>query len=703
MNISLKLLLSTLLCCCFSMSNAQNSLVNYALQPAPTWVKKYPTPKLNESDVYAADVPLLHLETQYNHDTGEEYSRFFYYMKDQNALNTLSTFYVDYEADFLTMHIHAVTIHRNNKKISYGDQLHVEYAEEGKQINGKHYDVDGKLIIFFDNKLQIGDIIEVAYSSTGYQPDLHGTLFFKEKLTGESLKGTTYVRVLSRKNKPFQYKLLNLSKKPTIQNRNGIMSLELIHDSKDNPKITAAPSWHQLHPKIYVTDLDSWSDFLNLYKRNYLLEKKPSPEVVQKVKAIVNKEDDKAEQINSILKFLQREIAYLEYDKIKPKQPALVLQQGFGDCKSKSLLAVKMLETIGVEAWPLIVHSSGYEERLVDFPGHAFNHCVMEFVHERDTLLFDATRDVQFGSIYDKYSSDFRYGFRLKDDTDKLHKITHNYLDETTIEVILHTRIDDGYYKNYKSSKVTYKGELSNRHLAVYNLYGMRNFTDNINDKVLTDQWIEDSLVSFTHDSIASTATITIKEDISHDNFREKDYETGTIDFAPKYLNNLLQFDETKTEAPKFILPAFTKTKQTYKIIHPEVYKVAEETIHYKKDWISFSKTLTQKKDTLVAVYTTEILKKELDSERFAEVRQGIDSIKALSVIQLDDAQSMVYQRRRTTMSVFFTYLFPVIGLLLLILVILFIIVFIKRGKRIKRQRTEIRSLKKELRSYKID
>jgi hypothetical protein len=692
-----------MLCFCFLPTKAQNSITTYELKPTPTWVKKYPAPKPNTEETYPGMPPILQIESQYNHEIGEGYNRIFFYIVDEVSLYSLNSHYIEYEPDYETVSIHEVTIHRNNKKISYGDQLHVEYEQKGKQINGEHYDIDGKVIIFFDNKFKIGDVVELAYSSKGFQPDLHGTLFYELALTRNALTGKYYLRILSKKNKPLQYKLLNTTQEPSIRNRNGIMTLEYAYDSEDDSNLTSSPSFLSLRTQIHVTDLNSWDDYLALNQRNFLLNRAASPEIIQKVNTLVDTNAPKETQINSILNFLQKDIKYLEYDKIRPKQPEVVLKQGFGDCKSKSLLAVKMLETIGVESWPVIVNSLGYDSRLTDFSGHSFDHCVLEFVHETDTILFDATRNLQLGSIHDKYHSDFRYGFRVKEGTDQLNTITQNYKNNTTVETILHTREKNGFFRHFETTKVTYEGEQANIYAAIARKNGTSRFTDHVNDLLFERLWINDTLVKFTHQEKEPIAFIDISEHETKREFFEMDFESDTNNFTPKYLFNLLAFSETKSKSPKMTLPKFNKTTQTYKFVHPEAYKVAEDSVHYEKDWIKFSKKLTHQNDTLVAVYTTEILQKEINSDQFEEVRTDIETIKKLSGIVIDDPKSIIHTRENKIKYYITSYVAPVVLLIIAVLTILLIIKFVKRGRKIKRQRTEISELKAELKNHKTN
>ncbi|MDN3684408.1 transglutaminase domain-containing protein [Vibrio sinaloensis] len=63
-----------------------------------------------------------------------------------------------------------------------------------------------------------------------------------------------------------------------------------------------------------------------------------------------------------------------------PRQPEQILQQGYGDCKDKTLLLTALLRAIGVEAHPALV-STAFRDHLTEQPsGHsAFNHVIVTF------------------------------------------------------------------------------------------------------------------------------------------------------------------------------------------------------------------------------------------------------------------------------------------------------------------------------------
>jgi len=699
MRIQLKLFLSIVLyLCTIIFVNGQETRKSYALEPIPSWVKNYPKPVLEEA--YDTNLPLVHDETQYNHSTGELYIRLFYFLYSRNSVNKINSYSFEYEPDYESVSLHKVTIHRGQKKINLGNQLHVEFFQEGKQINGKNYDIDGKIKIFFD-KTQTGDLLEIVYSKKGFQPDLHKSLFFDIYFTSDNLRGKNIFRVLSAKNKPFQFVTLNTSKKPTVKTRNGIMSLEYIHTSKDDPAELDTPIWYENYPKIHLTDLKSWKEYLDLNLMNFNLEKKPSSTIVQKVNTLIDTNTPKVQQINTILNYVQENINYLEYGKIKPKQPETVINQGFGDCKSKSLLAIKMLEAINVEAWPVIVKIDGLDNRLLELPDHLFDHCVLEFVHERDTILFDATRNLQRGTIYEKYNDDFRYGFRVKKGTTKLTKLKQNNYNSTNLEVIIRTLEKEDSFQNLISEKIVFNGETANNHITVYKKYGTERLISTIKDKVFNMYRIEDHFVNFTFEDNEPKAILKIDEYDSKIDIFKRDYDNNIDEFQPKPLINLLTLIDNNASTPIFSLPDFGKTTQVFKFIHPKGANVKKDSLRYEKDWIKFSKKVTHYGDTLIATYTAEILKKELNSNRYDDVRNDIDTIKKLTIITLDNpTQDRKYYN---SLYIILINVIPFVFLGIIILIVVFIVKYVKRNRQVKKLKMEIASLKDELKQQQTE
>jgi len=240
-------------------------------------------------------------------------------------------------------------------------------------------------------------------------------------------------------------------------------------------------------------------------------------------------------------------------------------------------------------------------------------------------------------------------------------------------------------------------------HIAVYKKYGEKDILKKTRDKMFYNYWPEDSLVSLTYKEKEPKTVIEIKEHESGRSFFDKDYENDIVNFTPDLLLNVLNISDTKSAAPFFSLPSFGKTTQTYKIIHPEVAEIADDSLVYEKDWIKFSKKIKHQNDTLVAIYTAEILKKEIDSSKYNDVRKDIDSIKKLTHIKIKDAQSLTYQGENKIRFFVLAYVIPIVLLGIIILIIVFIVKYIKRKKQVKRLKAEIASLKDELKQHQID
>lgn len=71
---------------------------------------------------------------------------------------------------------------------------------------------------------------------------------------------------------------------------------------------------------------------------------------------------DPGQRMLAALRFVQGQIRYLGVEigagSHAPSAPAVVLQRRFGDCKDKSLLAVTMLRSLGIDAEPALVNTN---------------------------------------------------------------------------------------------------------------------------------------------------------------------------------------------------------------------------------------------------------------------------------------------------------------------------------------------------------
>ncbi|WP_232313487.1 transglutaminase-like domain-containing protein [Enterovibrio coralii] len=136
----------------------------------------------------------------------------------------------------------------------------------------------------------------------------------------------------------------------TYQERNGLYDF----DESEQPR------WFNPYPYLHVSSYQNWQDVVK-----WALPLYAAPDKDDEVQALVadiqdTYPDDREKQIVAAIHFVQNNIRYLGIENgigsHKPRPPAQIISQGYGDCKDKSLLLVSMLNELGVEAIPLGRH-----------------------------------------------------------------------------------------------------------------------------------------------------------------------------------------------------------------------------------------------------------------------------------------------------------------------------------------------------------
>ncbi|WP_299766583.1 DUF3857 domain-containing protein [uncultured Dokdonia sp.] len=682
----------------FTKVIAQESVNRFEIKPTPNWIKKYPTPKLKNE--YDLDLVLIQNEFQYNNIT-KEYSRhFYYYINTIEGLNELRAFATTYDPSFQEFSINAVKIHRSGNIINLGESLHVNYELFEKQISGEQYDSDAKVTIYFE-EARVGDFIEIAYTTKGQQPDVYDKLLYKHYPYKKSLRGTDYVRVLNTPEKPLFFTSLNYDNTPIRIKNNEFNTIEFISKNDEKKQYPDTPIWHTSESGIYFFDTISWEDYIQVHLDNYDLNTPPSEKIRNKVKELIKDIPSKQEQINAILNFTQKNIHYLDYGLIDPKKPETVLKQGFGDCKSKSLLTIKMLECLQVKSWPLIVKSDGLDERLLNiYSGQMFDHAVVEFVHTNDTIIFDPTTYPQKGGIKEKYVSNFRYGARIKEGEKKITKLNwHSSNSLNVITSIYKQKNNDDEYRTHNIDwKVSIDGQLANEHNYVYKENGINSVFELVSD-LISERYL--SLRNFElayfidENKPHSVLDITSKETIS---VFDNGNSNGSITFEPISLHKWLKITEPDELGPFFSLSNIRKTNQLFKIHKLEWMNFTPDSTHFKNDWITYTKKSWVKDDTIYASYVAELLKTHLDSSRYKDVRTSINDLKGDMRLLLSKGTNKPQDNYKTYRN----RIYIIYGIILLVIgaIVFFFVRSIIKGRErkalIHKLHSEIATLKKE-------
>jgi hypothetical protein len=157
--------------------------------------------------------------------------------------------------------------------------------------------------------------------------------------------------------------------------------------------------------------------------------------------AKIKQETDKpTERLEKALQFVQDEIRYTGLEAgiggYKPRNPADVFRQRFGDCKDKSLLLCYMLKELGLEAYPALVNTTDRKGIIDWLPSpNAFNHCVVQVQHG-DVYWYDPTISLQGGNYHNRYFGNLGYALVIKPGTKELTKIESPRASKTQVKEV---------------------------------------------------------------------------------------------------------------------------------------------------------------------------------------------------------------------------------------------------------------------------
>lgn len=140
--------------------------------------------------------------------------------------------------------------------------------------------------------------------------------------------------------------------------------------------------------------------------QHYTYPTKPGTDLTEFIAGIKAETDKPAERLEKALQFVQDEIRYTGLEAgiggYKPRNPAEVFEQRFGDCKDKSLLLCYILNELGIEAYPALVSTTDRQGIIAWLPSpNAFNHCVVQ-VRQGGVRWYDPTISLQGGSYHNR-------------------------------------------------------------------------------------------------------------------------------------------------------------------------------------------------------------------------------------------------------------------------------------------------------------
>ena len=146
------------------------------------------------------------------------------------------------------------------------------------------------------------------------------------------------------------------------------------------PKVKSewlAADSNDVYMSVLVSSPTEWSDIAKWYATLARSKVVMTPFVAARVDSVVRGARTRLDSIRAVHRWVGQDIRYVAIDLgiggYQPHTPEQVLRTGFGDCKDKATLFVAALGRLGIEAYPVLLNSTGGVRR--DMPSiHQLDH-----------------------------------------------------------------------------------------------------------------------------------------------------------------------------------------------------------------------------------------------------------------------------------------------------------------------------------------
>jgi transglutaminase-like putative cysteine protease len=131
---------------------------------------------------------------------------------------------------------------------------------------------------------------------------------------------------------------------------------------KIKPEALAADS-NDVYMSLIVSSPITWGDVSHWYATLARPQETATPFVTARVDSVVRGALTRGDTIRAVHRWVAQDIRYvaiaLGLSGYRPRKPEQVIRTGFGDCKDKATLFVSALRHLGIEAYPVLLSSTG--------------------------------------------------------------------------------------------------------------------------------------------------------------------------------------------------------------------------------------------------------------------------------------------------------------------------------------------------------
>ena len=274
-------------------------------------------------------------------------------LNSRKAIERLGEFHdIGWNPVWQKLLLHEARVIKADGSVVQIEPRHVHFRDTSTDF--QVYDRDKQLAISFPN-LEVGDTIEVKWSTRGKNPEYFGQ-FFARNTFGDDRFPTVVdeLRVRLPKTKDFTYATVNGQLKPVVQGEGETVLYQWkVENLPALPRDENLPTKENLRPQVACTTFKSW-DAVAEWKhkiRDKCWECTPDMRAV--VNQVAGPLNDPLAKAQALSQWVRKRVRYVSVSATgagyTPQLPARVLANRFGDCKDQSQLLAVMMKEAGLD------------------------------------------------------------------------------------------------------------------------------------------------------------------------------------------------------------------------------------------------------------------------------------------------------------------------------------------------------------------
>ena len=371
-------------------------------QPAPDWIETFDIESVLAAKESSNDL-IVAVDRQVKMEDGQTWQYADVILRGGSSetlaqIGRLQGMWNPELGDFI---VHNVQIIRNGESIDpladgkTFDILRREAGLEKLQINGV-------LTAFLQLEgLQIGDLVRLRASTTIRDPAMGGHMQLVEPLLAEPIRlQFGRFKLIWPKADNVRWQVAGKDAESKISTKGAYKNLIIEQPlPKQQESVPGAPLRYVINPMIEATSFEDWAAVSRTAARLYNIEGliAEGSALAKEADIIAGQTSDPKERTAAALQLVQDKVRYLFNGlgggNYTPQSPDKTWTLRYGDCKAKTLLLLALLDRLGIEAQPAMVHTTladALSERLPTLA--AFDHIIARATIDGRVYWLDGTR-----------------------------------------------------------------------------------------------------------------------------------------------------------------------------------------------------------------------------------------------------------------------------------------------------------------------